>query len=137
MGELARGGDEQLSRAPAGMASATVPDVRVVVDNTKGGAPDLAAGIARALDDAGFEVEIRDPRPATRYDTGVHVVVEGVAVRVPEDCAAGDLDRVAAAVRDVEAHRSSLRQRVRSVPIHRGESSRVLTWVDIFDRGVR
>jgi hypothetical protein len=36
-------------------------------------------------------------------------------------------------VREAEARRPSEHRRFRDVPIYAGESSRVLTWVDVFD----
>ncbi|MGO9901171.1 MAG: hypothetical protein ACLP0J_16090 [Solirubrobacteraceae bacterium] len=80
---------------------------------------------------AGFDVEVREPSPQALYDTAVHFVVEGVSVRVPEELGRHELQTVAAAVRDAEARRNE-RRRVRAVPIYRGETNRVLAWVDIF-----
>ena len=40
---------------------------------------------------------------------------------------------IAKTVRETEARRPSEHRRFRDVPIYAGESSRVLTWVDVFD----
>jgi hypothetical protein len=55
-----------------------------------------------------------------------------VSVRAPEEIGRRELEIVAAAVRDAEAHRRTERQRVRAVAIYQGETSRVLAWVDVF-----
>ena len=44
-----------------------------------------------------------------------------------------DLAAIAKIVRETEARRPSAHRRFRDVPIYAGESSRVLTWVDVFD----
>lgn len=85
-----------------------------------------------ALEAAGFDVELRPPTPESLYDTSVHFVVEGLSVRVPDDLGTREIANVAAAVRDAEAHRASDRRRTRAVPIYRGETRRVLVWVDVF-----
>lgn len=54
------------------------------MDNSKGAEPEFAAGLRDVLSAAGFEVELREPAPEARYDTRVHLVVEGVAIRVSE-----------------------------------------------------
>jgi hypothetical protein len=107
--------------------------VRVVLDNSKAGDAEFASSLHEALTAAGFEVEVREPAPRAFHDTSVHFVVEGVSVRVPEDIAPSELATVAAAVRKAESHRGSERRRVRDVAIYRGETSRVLVWVDVFD----
>lgn len=103
-----------------------------MVDNSKGADAQFASQLERALRDAGFDVELRPPSPSALFDTSVHFVVEGVAVRVPADAQAEQLRAVSSAVRDVESQRTA-RQRFRSVPLYRGETSRVLAWVDVFD----
>ena len=106
--------------------------MRVVVDNTKGGEARFASNLQESLSAAGFEVDVREPSAHAMYDTAVHFVVEAVSVRVPADIGRGELKVVAAAVRDAEARRCSERHRVRAVPIYRGETSRVMGWVDVF-----
>ena len=81
---------------------------------------------------AGFEVEVRPPSSSALFDTSVHFVVEGVAVRVPAELSRDQLRAVERAVRDAESHRSE-RQRYRAVPIYVGDTTRVLEWVDVFE----
>jgi len=76
---------------------------------------------------------VREPSPQALYDTSVHFVVEGVAIRLQDDPGQFDLAAIARAVREAEARRPSEHRRFRDVPIYAGESSRVLTWVDVFD----
>ncbi len=105
--------------------------MKVVVDNSKGADPGFAADLGEHLSAAGFEVEPRDPAPQAMFDTTVHFVVEGVAVRVPETCERPQLDTVLRAVRAAEERRPG-RRRYRAVPVYRGESNQVLAWVDVF-----
>jgi len=106
--------------------------VRVIVDNSRGADAAFAAGLEAALRSAGFDVELRPPAPSALFDTSVHFVVEGVAVRVPGELRRPELETIARAVRDAESRRSE-RRRYRAVPVYLGETSRVLEWVDIFD----
>lgn len=76
---------------------------------------------------------MREPAPRALYDTSVHFVVEGVAIRLQDDPYQVDLAAIARTVRETEARRPSAHRRFRDVPIYAGESSRVLTWVDVFD----
>jgi hypothetical protein len=76
---------------------------------------------------------VREPSPLALYDTSVHFVVEGVAVRLQDDPGEPDLAAIAKIVRETEARRPSAHRRYRDVPIYRGESSHVLRWVDVFD----
>jgi hypothetical protein len=78
-------------------------------------------------------VGLREPSPLALYDTAVHFVVEGVAISLLDDPRQFDLAAVAKAVREAEARRPSEHRRFRDVPIYAGESSRVLTWVEVFD----
>jgi hypothetical protein len=105
---------------------------RLVVDNSNGSDPAFAADLARDLEGHGFEVELRRPRPGAMFDTAVHVVDEGVAVRVMDEADSAELAQVAAVTRSSESRRTG-RKRYRSVPIYRGETRRVLRWVDVFD----
>jgi hypothetical protein len=106
--------------------------VHVVVDNSKGADERFARDLARALGDAGFDVEVRPPRPQPSFDTSVHFIVEGVAVRVARDCSREQLRAVKRAIREAESQRSEHR-RYRAVPIYAGDTPRVLEWVDIFE----
>ena len=76
---------------------------------------------------------LREPSPRALYDTAVHFVVEGVAIRRQDDPRQFDLAAIAKAVRETGARRPSEHRRFRDVPIHAGESSRVFTWVEVFD----
>ena len=102
------------------------------MDNSKGAEPEFVEGLRAALTVAGFDVEVRHPSPEALWDTGIHFVVEGVSVRVPAELSSGEIDSVAAAVREAETRRRNERKRTRSVPIYQGETSRELAWVDVF-----
>ena len=78
-------------------------------------------------------MELREPSARALYDTSVHFVVEGVAIRLQDDPGQFDFTAIAKAVRETEARRPSEHRRFRDVPIYAGESSRVLKWVDVFD----
>jgi hypothetical protein len=78
-------------------------------------------------------VELREPAPRALYDTAVHFVVEGVAIRLQDEPGQVDLAAIAKIVRETEARRPSAHRRYRDVPIYAGESNRVLKWVDVFD----
>jgi hypothetical protein len=106
--------------------------MRIVVDNSQGGDAGFAADLARILQEAGHEVELRPPSPRALFDTAVHFVVDGVAVRVPVECSRDRLRTVEQAIRDAESHRNAHR-RYRAVPIYAGETTRVLAWVDIVE----
>ncbi|HWF55662.1 MAG TPA: hypothetical protein VG223_13570 [Solirubrobacteraceae bacterium] len=106
--------------------------MQVVVDNREGADPRFVGDLRAALLDAGCKVEMRDPLPQSVLDTTVHFIVEGVAVRVPQETERDDLDVVVSAVRAALARRGE-HQRFRAVPVYRGETNQVLTWVDVFD----
>jgi hypothetical protein len=110
-----------------------VERTRLLVDNSNGADAQFASDLRVALTAAGFEVGLREPSPLALYDTSVHFVVEGVAIRLEGDPRQFDLAAIAKAVRETEARRPSEHRRFRDVPIYAGESSRVLTWVDVFD----
>jgi len=104
-----------------------------VVDNTAGGDPAFAAEVARALSGRGLSVEVRPPSRQAMFDTGVHLVSTGIAIRVSR---VPDSPVLAAIEQDVRAallHRPSERRRTRSVPVHLADTARVLEWIDIFD----
>jgi hypothetical protein len=124
------------SRAPRSQRPSPVRYVartRLLVDNSNGADGQFAADLQAALTAAGFEVGLREPSPRALYDTSVHFVVEGVAIRLQDDPREFDLAAIAKAVRETGARRPSEHRRFRDVPIYAGESSRVLTWVDAFD----
>jgi hypothetical protein len=104
----------------------------LVVDNSAGGDVNLAADVAGRLRARGLEVEMRPPDPRTKFDTSVNLLAAGIVIRVP---AAPDRSLLAAIEEDVRAallHRPSVGRRTRSVPVHLGESRRVIEWIDVF-----
>jgi hypothetical protein len=104
-----------------------------VVDNRAGGDAEFAAEVAALLRARGFGVELRGPSRSAMFDTAVHLVTTGIALRVPR---APDRDVLAAIEQDVRAallQRPSERRRTRSVPVHLGDTARVLKWIDVFD----
>jgi hypothetical protein len=104
-----------------------------VVDNSAGGDRDFAAEVARLLAARGFEVTTRAPDPSAMFDTAVHLVSPGLAIRVSHRPERATLDAIEHDVRAALLHRPSERRRTRSVPIHLAETARVLEWIDIFD----
>jgi len=105
----------------------------IVVDNSAGGDSDFAADVARLLRARGLEVEVREPDPMAKFDTGVHLLTPGIAIRVPAAPERALLQSIEDDVRAALLHRPSVRRRTRSVPVHLGESFRVLEWIDVFD----
>jgi hypothetical protein len=114
--------------APGGM----LPSMQVVVDGSAGGEPDFADEIARGLRDRGLEVEVRRPSSTSMFDTGVHLVDAGLAIRVPERLDAATQAALEDVVRAALQHRASLRRRARTVPVYLGETARALVWIDVF-----
>ena len=106
--------------------------MQVVVDNSAGADGRFAEEVAAGLRERGLDVEVREPSPSAFYDTSVHFVSAGIAVRVPEQPDRALLASIEDAVRASLRHRPSERQRVREVPVHLGESRRVLHWIDVF-----
>jgi hypothetical protein len=104
-----------------------------VVDNSAGGDRDFAAEVARLLTARGFDVTTRDPDRSAMFDTSVHLVSPGLAIRVSSRPERAVLDAIEHDVRAALLHRPSERRRTRSVPIHLAETARVLEWIDIFD----
>jgi hypothetical protein len=107
--------------------------MQVIVDNSAGGDSRLADDVAGALRSQGLEVELRAPGPSAMFDTGVHLVSTGLAIRVSERPDRATLSAIEHVVRTALLHRPSLRRRTRSVPVHLGETARVLEWIDVFD----
>jgi hypothetical protein len=106
--------------------------MEIVVDNTAGGDADFAAEVGRRLAARGFAVEMRRPDPRAKFDTSVDLLSAGLAIRLPQR---PDRELLAAIEEDVRAallHRTSLRRRTRAVPVHLGETPRVLEWIDVF-----
>jgi hypothetical protein len=107
--------------------------MQIVVDNSSGGDADFAAEVAGLLRSRGLEVEMRRPNPRAKYDTAVHLLSVGIAIRVPERPARSLLAAIEDDVRKALLHRPSVRRRTRSVPVHLGETPRVIEWIDVFD----
>jgi hypothetical protein len=105
----------------------------IVVDNSAGGDSDFAAEVAALLRAREFDVEVRGPNPRAKYDTSVHLLTTGLAIRVPRGTDRAVLTAVEEDVRAALLHRPSVRRRTRSVPVHQGEGARVLQWIDVFD----
>ena len=57
--------------------------MEIVVDNTAGGDADFAAQVASLLRARGLDVDLRSPDPRARFDTAVHLLSTGLAIRVP------------------------------------------------------
>jgi hypothetical protein len=118
---------------PAADATSSPGRRLVVVDNSAGSDPDFADEIARGLRARGLGVEVRAPSRAAMFDTAVHLVSAGLAIRVSEHPDRALLAAVEEVVRAALLHRPALRRRTRSVPVHLGDTARVLEWIDVFD----
>ena len=106
--------------------------MQIVVDGSAGGEPDFAAEVARRLRERGLDVELRPPKTGSMFDTGVHLVAAGLAIRVPERPDRETLTAIEDVVRAALMRRASLRRRTRTVPVYLGESARALVWIDVF-----
>jgi hypothetical protein len=107
--------------------------MQVIVDNSAGGDSGFADDVAVALRSHGLDVDVRAPGPTAMFDTAVHLVSNGLAIRVSERPDRVTLAAIEDIVRTALLHRPSLRRRTRSVPVHLGETARVLEWIDVFD----
>lgn len=107
--------------------------MHLVVDNSTGGDPLLAASMTRGLRDHGYDVELREPEPASMFDTSVHLVSTGIVLRADERPQRATLGEIAAVVRAALTSHPSVRRRTRAVPITVGAGGQVLTWIDVFD----
>lgn len=104
----------------------------IVVDGSAGGDPAFTEAVARGLRARGLEVEVRPPKGGSMFDTAVHLVSSGIAIRVQERPDRETLATIEDVVRAELLHRPSLRRRTRTVPVHLGESLRVFEWIDVF-----
>jgi hypothetical protein len=104
-----------------------------VIDNSAGGDSEFAAEVCARLRDRGFAVSLREADRRTMFDTSVHLVSAGLAVRLPAMPERSVLAAVEEDVRAALLHRPSVRRRTRSVPVHLGDTARVLQWIDVFD----
>jgi hypothetical protein len=107
--------------------------IRVIVDNSAGGDAGLADAVAAGLRDHGLEVDVLPPGPTAMFDTAVHLVSTGLAIRVSARPDRATLAAIEQVVRTALIQRPSLRRRTRSVPVHLGDTARVLEWIDVFD----
>jgi hypothetical protein len=107
-------------------------DPPIVVDGSAGGDAAFTEAVARGLRARGLEVEVRPPKGGSMFDTAVHLVSSGIAIRVGERPDRVTLDVIEQVVRAELQHHPSLRRRARTVPVHLGESKRVLEWIDVF-----
>jgi hypothetical protein len=106
--------------------------MHVVVDNSAGGDTQFAEEVARGLRARGLEVEMRAPSSRALFDTSVDLVSAGLIVRVSERPDRLTLTAIGEVVRTALLHRASLRRRTRAVPVHLGETPRVIAWIDVF-----
>jgi hypothetical protein len=107
--------------------------MQVVVDNSTGGDAQLASSVADGLRARGYAVELREPEPASMFDTAVHVVSTGIVLRVDERPPHDDLGRISEVVRGALMSHPSQRRRTRAVPVALGAGGQILTWIDVFD----
>jgi hypothetical protein len=106
--------------------------MQIVVDGSDGGEPAFAAEVARNLRERGLDVELRPPKSGLTFDTAVHLVTSGIVIRVAERPDHETLRTIEDVVRAALLHHPSLRRRARTVPVHLGETMRVLEWIDVF-----
>ena len=99
--------------------------MQIVVDGSTGGDAQFAC-------DRGLDVELRPPTRGSMFDTAVHLVSSGIVIRVEERPDRRTLDTIEEVVRDALQHHPSLRRRTRTVPVHLGETQRVIEWIDVF-----
>jgi hypothetical protein len=104
----------------------------IVVDGSAGGELAFTEAVARGLRERGFEVEVRPPRGGSMFDTGVHLVSSGMVIRVQERPERETLAAIEEVVRRALLDHPSVRRRTRTVPVHLGETMRVLEWIDVF-----
>jgi hypothetical protein len=107
-------------------------EMHIVVDGSAGGEVAFTEAVARGLRARGLDVEVRPPKSGSMFDTAVHLVSSGIAIRVEERPDRATLEAIEEVVRSELQHHPSLRRRARTVPIHLGESLRVLEWIDVF-----
>jgi hypothetical protein len=106
--------------------------MQLVVDNSTGGDEQLAQDVARRLHEHGFSVQLREPSASTMFDTSVHLVSNGVVLRVKERPDRSELRRIEDVVRTSLLSHATPRRRTRAVPVALGAGGRVLTWIDVF-----
>ena len=67
------------------------------------------------------------------FDSGVHLITAGIAIRVSERPERAVLGAIEEVVRAALLHRPSLRRRTRSVPVRPLDSEATIEWIDVFD----
>ncbi|MEA2218800.1 MAG: hypothetical protein QOJ35_1426 [Solirubrobacteraceae bacterium] len=105
----------------------------LIVDNSTGGDTPLAATVADGLRAHGYDVEVREPEPASMFDTAVHLVSTGIVLRADERPPRAAIGEISDVVRAALTRHPNVRRRTRAVPLTVGASSQVLTWIDAFD----
>lgn len=106
--------------------------MQIVVDGSAGGEAAFAGAVAAGLRERGLDVELRPPKGGSMFDTAVHLVSSGLVVRVAERPDRETLETIEQVVRGALQQHPSVRRRTRTVPVHLGESARVLEWIDVF-----
>jgi hypothetical protein len=104
----------------------------IVVDGSAGGELAFTEAVARGLRERGLEVQVRPPRGGSMFDTAVHLVSSGIVIRVAERPDRETLAAIEEVVRRALQDHASVRRRTRTVPVHLGETMRVLEWIDVF-----
>ena len=106
--------------------------MQIVVDGSAGGEAAFAGTVAAGLRVRGLDVELGPPKGGSMFDTAVHLVSSGLVVRVAERPDRETLETIEQVVRGALQQHPSLRRRTRTVPVHLGETARVLEWIDVF-----
>src|SRR3954452_9250343 len=104
----------------------------IVVDGSAGGELAFTEAVARGLREGGLEGEVRPPRGGSMLDTEVHLASSGIVIRVHERPDRETLAAIEEVVRGALLDHASVRRRTRTVPVHLGETMRVLEWIDVF-----
>src|SRR3954463_3878768 len=104
----------------------------IVVDGSAGGELAFTEAVARGRGGRGLGVEVRPPRGGSMFDTAVHLVSSGIVIRVQERPDRDTLATIEEVVRGALLDHASVRRRTRTVPVHLGETMRVLEWIDVF-----
>jgi hypothetical protein len=106
--------------------------MQVVVDNSAGEDARFAEAVVRGLRARSLDVEYREAHHASILDTSVHLVPAGLKLRVPERPDGATLAIIREVVAEELRRHPSPRRRTRSVPVHFGETLRVVEWIDAF-----
>src|SRR3954462_13487813 len=101
----------------------------ILVDGSAGGELAFTEAVARGLRERGLEVEVRPPRSGSMIVRPVHLVSSGIGIRVPERPDRETLAALEEVVRGALLDHASVRRRTRTVPVHLGETMRVLEWM--------